>query len=100
MSIRVFLADDHVVVLDGLGLVLEKQFDMKVVGVASDGHDVLQQVIRLHPDVVVMDIAMPELNGVEATQQIQEAIPSTRVVILSMYSTSEHIFQALRAGAL
>ncbi len=100
MSIRVFLADDHIVVLDGLRLLLERQPDMKVVGAASDGHEVVRQVTQLRPDIVVMDIAMPELNGVEATWQIQEAAPLTRVVILSMHSTPEHIFQALRAGAL
>ena len=100
MSIRVFLADDHVVVLDGLRLLLEKQSDMKVVGAAFDGFQAVQQIIELHPDVVVMDIAMPDLNGVEATRQIHEAVPATHVVILSMHSTPEHIFQALRAGAL
>jgi DNA-binding NarL/FixJ family response regulator len=100
MSIRVFLADDHVVVLDGLRLLLEKQPDIKVIGVASNGLEVVQQVIRLRPDVVVMDIAMPELNGVEATRQILGLGLSTHVVILSMHSTPEHIFQAQRAGAL
>ncbi len=100
MPIRVFLADDHIVVLDGLRLLLERQPDMKVVGAASDGQEVVRQVTQLRPDVVVMDIAMPELNGVAATWQIQETAPPTRVVILSMHSTPEHIFQALRAGAL
>src|SRR5258708_37519512 len=100
MSIRIFLADDHVVVLDGLRLLLEKQPDMKVVGAASNGREVVHQVIRSHPDVVVMDIAMPELNGMEATRQIHASAPSIRVAILSMHSTPEHIFQALRAGAL
>ncbi len=65
MSIRVFLADDHVVVLDGLRLLLESQPDITVVGVASNGYEAALQVILLHPDVVVMDIAMPELNGAE-----------------------------------
>src|SRR5258706_13064726 len=100
MSIRVLLADDHVVVLDGLRLLVEKQPNMTVVGVASNGLEVVQQAMQLRPDVVVMDIAMPELNGVEATRQIQASVPSARVVILSMHSTPEHIFQALRAGAL
>ncbi|SRR5258706_2662822 len=100
MSIRVFLADDHVVVLDGLRLLLESQPDITVVGVASNGYEAALQVILLHPDVVVMDIAMPELNGVEVTRQIMASVPSTRVVVLSMHSSSEHIFQALQAGAL
>src|SRR4051794_28274761 len=100
MIIRVFLADDHAVVLDGLRLLLERQSDFKVVGTASNGLEVVRQVVRLCPDVVIMDISMPELNGVEATRQIQETNPATRIVILSMHSTAEHIFQALRAGAL
>src|SRR5258706_11876116 len=100
MSIRVVLADDHTVVLEGLHLLLEKQPDIKVVGTGSNGLEVVRQVIRLRPDIVIMDIAMPELNGVEATRQIHETSPATHVVMLSMHSTAEHIFQALRAGAL
>jgi DNA-binding NarL/FixJ family response regulator len=100
MSIRVFLADDHMVMLDGLRLLVEKQSDMKVVGASSSGNETVEQVIELRPDIVVMDIAMPELNGIEATWQIHESVPDTRVVILSMHSTPEYIFQALRAGAL
>src|SRR5260221_7217188 len=100
MSIRVFLADDHRVMVDGLRLLLETQSDIKVVGTAANGLDVVRQVEQLKPDVIVMDIAMPELNGVEATRQIHQILPSTRVVILSMHSTAEHIFRALKAGAL
>jgi DNA-binding NarL/FixJ family response regulator len=100
MTIKVFLADDHVVVLDGLRLLLEKQPDMKVVGTACNGREAVELANELIPDVVVMDIAMPELNGVEATRQIIASLPSTHIVILSMHSTPEHIFQALRAGAL
>lgn len=100
MTIRVILVDDHTVVLDGLRLLLERQSDIKVVGTASNGLEVVRQVVTLQPDVVIMDVAMPKLNGVEATRQIHETNPSTHVVILSMHSTAEHIFQALRAGAL
>ncbi len=100
MAIRVILADDHTIVLDGLRLLLEGQPDIKVIGTASNGLEVVRQVETLHPDVVIIDIAMPELNGVEATRQIHEIAPDTHVVILSMYSSTEHIFQALRAGAL
>lgn len=99
MAIRVFLADDHAVVRDGLRSLLEAQADITVVGDAADGRETVRQVPRLHPDVVVMDIAMPELNGVEATLQIRQSGPATRIVILSMYSTTEHIFRALQAGA-
>jgi DNA-binding NarL/FixJ family response regulator len=99
MPISVFIADDHAVVRDGLRLLLETQADMKVVGDAADGRQTVNQVLQFRPDVVIMDIAMPELNGIEATRQIREACPSTQVVILSMYATTEHIFQALQAGA-
>jgi DNA-binding NarL/FixJ family response regulator len=99
MPISVFIADDHAVVRDGLRLLLETQADMKVVGDAADGRQTVNQVLQFRPDVVIMDIAMPELNGIEATRQIREACPSTQVVILSMYATTEHIFRALQAGA-
>ena len=99
MSIAVFIADDHTVVRDGLRLLIETQSDMKVVSEASNGREAARQVLRTNPDVVIMDLAMPELNGVEATRQIRENCPATKVIILSMHSSSEHIFQALKAGA-
>jgi len=100
MTIEVFLADDHAVVRDGLRFLLEVENDIKVVGTAANGRDAVRQVQKLTPHVVVMDIAMPELNGIEATAQICESCPSTRVVILSMHHTNEHVFQAFRVGAL
>ncbi len=99
MPIRVFLADDHAVVRDGLRFVLESQGDISVVGDAADGRLTVREVQRLRPDVVIMDIAMPEMNGIEATQQVRRTCPSTQVVILSMHATAEHIFRALQAGA-
>ena len=99
MAIKILLADDHVVVRDGLRLILEADGDMTVVGDAANGRDALRKVQELHPDVVVMDIAMPELNGIEATQRIREQCPSSQVVILSMHATTEHIHRALQAGA-
>jgi DNA-binding NarL/FixJ family response regulator len=99
MKIRVLLADDHKVLRDGLWMLLEAGGDVAVVGAAGNGREALRQAIQLKPDVVVMDIAMPELNGIDATQQIREKCPTTRVLILSVYSTAEHIFRALRAGA-
>ena len=99
MSIAVFIADDHTVVRDGLRLLIETQSDMKVVSDASNGREAARQVLHTNPDVVIMDLAMPELNGVEATRQIRENCPATKVIILSMHSSSEHIFQALKAGA-
>jgi DNA-binding NarL/FixJ family response regulator len=99
MSITVFLADDHAVVRDGLKLLIETQADLRVVGEASDGRQAVQQVAHLCPRVAILDISMPELNGIEATRQIKETCPKTQIIILSMHSSSEHIFRALQAGA-
>jgi two-component system, NarL family, response regulator NreC len=99
MTIKVFLADDHTLVCDCLRLFLEAQNDMEVVGDAADGRQAVSRVTQIKPDVVLMDMAMPSLNGIEATQQIREASPSTRVIVLSMYSTPDHISQSLEAGA-
>jgi DNA-binding NarL/FixJ family response regulator len=99
MSITVFLADDHAVVRDGLRVLLEAQPDIRVIGDAANGREAVRRVAQLRPDVVVMDIAMPELNGIEAAREIGRVCPSTQVIILSMHSTTEHIFQALQAGA-
>jgi DNA-binding NarL/FixJ family response regulator len=99
MSITVLLADDHRLVKEGFRLLLQTQPDITVVGEAGTGRDAVRQSLNLKPDVVLMDIAMPELNGIEATQQICEARPTTKVIVLSMYSTSQHIFRAIKAGA-
>ena len=99
MSITVFLADDHAVLRDGLRFLLDAQEDIEVVGDAANGRDAVRQVEELHPDIVILDIAMPELNGIDAAVQIGELCPSSHVIMLSMHSTSEHIFRALQAGA-
>lgn len=99
MNITVLLADDHQVVCDGLGILLNSEADIDVVGQASDGRQAVSRVRELAPDVVIMDINMPELNGIEATRQILETHNTTRIVILSMYKSSEHVFRALQAGA-
>jgi len=97
--INVFLADDHAVVRDGMCALMDAESDMQVVGTAGDGRQTVQQVQNTQPDIVVMDIAMPELNGIDATRQISEACPAVKVIILSMHDSSEHIYQALKAGA-
>jgi DNA-binding NarL/FixJ family response regulator len=99
MSITVFLADDHRMVREGFRLLLETQSDIKVIGEAGNGREAVRQAIKLTPDVILMDIAMPELNGIEATKQIIEAHSSAKIIVLSMYSTTQHIFRALKAGA-
>lgn len=99
MSISVFLADDHAVVRDGLWALLDAERDLDVIGGAADGRDAARQVAQLCPDVVIMDIAMPELNGLEATRKIGEVCPGARVIILSMHSSTEHVMRALQAGA-
>lgn len=99
MPITVFIADDHPVMHEGLTHLLHAHEDIRVVGVAANGRDAVRQVSQLHPNVFVADIAMPEMNGIEATRQIRERSPETRVVILSMHSTPDYIFDALAAGA-
>ena len=99
LVITVFLADDHAVVRDGLRVLLEAHPDISVIGDAVNGRETVRLVTQLRPDVVVMDIAMPDLNGIEATRQIYEVCPSAQVIILSMHSTTEHVFRALQAGA-
>lgn len=97
--ITVFLADDHAVVRDGLRLLLETQRDMEVVGGAANGQEAVDRVANHCPDIVLMDVAMPEMDGIEATRQVGPVCPQTRVIILSMHSTAEHVYRALRAGA-
>ena len=99
MTIKVFIADDHAVVRDGLRALLEANPEITVVGDASDGRQAVSQVMALNPDVVIMDISMPELNGIDATHQLLEHNPKMGVIILSILGTSEHVFRALQAGA-
>lgn len=98
--IKVLLADDHTVVRDGLRVLLEMENDVRVIGTAGHGKEAVSQSILLDPDVIVMDIAMPEIDGIEATRQIREKLPHAQVLILSMYLNSEYVHRSLRAGAL
>jgi DNA-binding NarL/FixJ family response regulator len=97
--IRVLLADDHMIVREGLRALLVAEDDIEVVGEAQTGRQAVQLTRKLHPDVVVMDIAMPLLNGLEATRQILKAVPATRVLILSAHGDDEYIRQVVMLGA-
>jgi DNA-binding NarL/FixJ family response regulator len=99
MTIRVLLADDHKIVRDGLRTLLEKHADIAVLGEAEDGREALQLARKLAPDVVVMDIAMPDLNGIEATRQILSENPGMKIVALSMHSDKRFVSEMLKAGA-
>ena len=99
MDIRIILADDHTVMRSGLRLLLERQPHLSVVGEAKDGRQAVDLAAAVKPDVVVMDIAMPHLNGVEATRQIVGSNPATAVVILSMHSDESYVIRSLKAGA-
>jgi len=100
MSIRVLLADDHQMVREGLRSLLEKEDDIEIVGEAEEGRQAVHLARELLPDVVVMDITMPNLNGVEATRQIVHEYPETRVVALSMHFSKMFVLNMLKAGAL
>lgn len=100
MSIRILLADDHTIVRDGLRALLEAEPGLTVVASVANGRDAVQATCALTPDVAVIDIAMPELNGLDAAGQIHRACPGVKIIILSIHATSEHIYQAFRAGAM
>jgi two-component system, NarL family, response regulator NreC len=95
----VLLVDDHTVIRAGIKLLLERQREWHVVGEAADGREALKAVEELKPDVVVMDLAMPNLNGMEATRQLLSTHPKTSVVVLSMHSDEGYVLRALKAGA-
>ncbi len=97
--INVLLADDHVMVRKGFRLILETQSDIRIVGEASNGREAVELAESLQPDVIVMDVAMPELNGIEATRRIITAAPRARVLALSMHKDSVYVREILRAGA-
>jgi DNA-binding NarL/FixJ family response regulator len=99
VTIRILIADDHAVVAEGLRSLIEAQRDLEVVALAGDGHEAVRRALEKKPDVVVMDNAMPLLNGTEAARIIRKRCARTRIVMLSMHSDSVHIHRALQAGA-
>ena len=99
MTIRILIADDHGVVAEGLRFVVEAQPDMEVIACVQQSREAVRRAIETRPDVVLIDHAMPELNGAEATHLIRERCPETHVIVLSMYSNRVHVLGALQAGA-
>jgi DNA-binding NarL/FixJ family response regulator len=97
--IRVLLADDHAIVRQGLRSILEREADLQVVGEAADGRDAVRKAATLDPDVVVMDITMPLMNGIEATSRIVRSRRPARVVALTMHTAEEYVYSLLKAGA-
>ncbi len=97
-SIRVLIADDHTVLRAGLRALLEAEPDLKVVGEATDGHDCVEQVLELTPDVALVDINMPECNGLQALAQLQEQAPDTRVLVLTMHDDAGYLREVLASG--
>jgi two-component system response regulator NreC len=98
-KIRVLLADDHTILRAGVRMMLNAQPDIEVVGEASDGRQAITEAQRLLPDVILMDITMPDLNGIEATRQVKRLLPEIKVLVLTMHENEEYLFQVLRAGA-
>ncbi len=99
MNIRIMLADDHTILRDGLSQAFQQEEGMEIVGEASDGHSAVEKARDLRPDIVVMDINMPNLNGIEATREIQRVAPGVKVIALSVHSAKPCIKEIYRAGA-
>lgn len=99
MKIRILLADDHTILRAGLKMMLNAQPNMEVIGEAQDGRQALQEARRLEPDIILMDITMPDINGIEATRQIKRQFPDVKILVLTMHEHDEYVFQALQAGA-
>ncbi|UCD05519.1 MAG: response regulator transcription factor [candidate division WOR-3 bacterium] len=99
MSIKVLIADDHTMFREGMRSLLQKELNIRVVGEANNGREAVKLALDLKPDVVVMDITMPDLNGMEATRKIRKVFPQTKVICLSMHSDRRYVVDMFRAGA-
>lgn len=99
MSIQIILADDHAIVRDGLARSMQQEEDMAVIGQAANGHDAVKLALAERPDIVVMDVSMPDLNGIEATRVIVSQCPEVKVLVLSMHARKSFIVEMFRAGA-
>lgn len=99
-KIRVLLADDQDIIRTGLTIILNHQPDLEVVGQAADGQEAVELAKQLQPDVVLMDLKMPRLNGIQATRQVVAALPKTQIIILTTYDTDDWVFDGIRAGAV
>lgn len=98
-KIKILIADDHKILRQGIRSLLSSQGDFEVIGETSDGPETLKETFKLKPDVVLMDIGMPNLNGFEATRQIKKKLPEVKVLVLTMYQDDEYVLQALQSGA-
>ncbi len=98
-TIRILIAEDHAIVREGIRMILDAEPDFHVVGEARDGREAVELAQTLAPDVVVMDISMPQMNGIEATRQLQRLCPNARVLILTMHEEESYVFQLLQEGA-
>lgn len=99
MGIRILLVDDHLVVLQGLRFFLDTQKDLEIVGEASDGDEATKLAVQLKPDVILMDLSMPVMDGIEATKKIKSDNPDIKIIVLTSFSDQDHVLPALRAGA-
>jgi DNA-binding NarL/FixJ family response regulator len=99
-KIKVLLADDQTMIRQGFGYIIGLQCDMKLIGEASDGKEAFNMAIERHPDIILMDIQMPNVSGIEATRKILKQLPETKIVILTTFDDQEYVYQGIRAGAV
>ena len=99
MPLNVFIAEDHTLVRSGIRALLEAGPDLKVVGEAANGREAVERIQALQPELVLMDVAMPELNGIDAARQVHATVPNARIIMLSMHEDRQYVFESLKAGA-